>query len=124
MANCDFLKEIGLVHGTLSKSTHFEKGKKVTKRVVAIVRNGKQRVYIRQSTPRSTPPTEKEIIARARFARMSEIYLSLSDETKHKYAQEMKRAKCKFNGKKYSSLRGYIIARLYADNADQDLSKN
>ncbi len=64
---------------------------------------------------RSTPLSDKEIEARKRFAQFSEIFKHMSEETKLQYAREMKAARYKFNGKKYSTLRGYIMARLYAE---------
>ena len=65
---------------------------------------------------RTTPLSDKEIEARKRFVRFSFIFKQMSEETKQKYAREMKAAKYKFNGKEYRSLRGYIMARLYADH--------
>ena len=38
----------------------------------------------------------------------------MSQDEKMKYAKEMKAANYKLNGKEYATLRGYIIARLYA----------
>ena len=64
---------------------------------------------------RTSKPTEKEVAARARFATFSEIVNNMPHEEKMKYAKEMKAAKFKFNGKEYATLRGYIIARLYAE---------
>ena len=64
---------------------------------------------------RTTPLSDKEIEARKRFARFSFIFKQMPEETKLQYAREMKAAKGKFNGKEYRSLRGYIMARLYAE---------
>jgi len=64
---------------------------------------------------RTTPLSDKEIEARKRFVRFSFIFKQMPEETKQKYAREMRAAKGKFNGKIYSSLRGYIMARLYAE---------
>jgi len=64
---------------------------------------------------RKAAPSQKEIETRARFKRISEILASLSDETKQQYNREWMKAKYKFNGKKYATLRGYIVARLYVD---------
>ena len=71
---------------------------------------------------RKAAPSQKEIETRARFKRVSEIYASLSDETKKRYCREWKKARYMFNGKKYCTLRGYIIANLYAEWKDGSLS--
>ena len=64
---------------------------------------------------RKAAVTQKEIETRARFKRVSEILASLSDETKQQYNREWMKAQYKFNGKKYATLRGYIVARIYVD---------
>ena len=64
---------------------------------------------------RKAAVTKGEMESRGRFKRISEIYMSLSDETKQRYNREWEKARYKFNGKKYCTLRGYIIARLYVD---------
>ena len=71
---------------------------------------------------RKAAVTQGEMESRGRFKRVTEIYTSLSDETKQQYSREWKKAKYKFNGKKYCTLRGYIIARLYADMKNGSLS--
>ena len=78
--------------------------------------NGKPetRVYFMSKWQRSTPPSEKELCARIRFTAASTYWMSLTDEQKQQYALEMRRANCKFNGKQYKMLRGYVIARFYA----------
>lgn len=67
---------------------------------------------------RTTMPKKEELARRARFAAITARVSQMSDEEKHQYAVEMKRDKYKFNGKKYCTLRGYIIARLYAEYKD------
>ena len=71
MANCLFPAGIANVSGTLSKRTIVTARGTVTRRVVACVRNGKQRIYIREDKPRRTPITEGEIAARSSFALMA-----------------------------------------------------
>lgn len=123
MANCDFAGGVQNVRGTISKSTSInKKGERVTTRVIAMMRGGKQRVYIRRDRERSTPVTDKELRARARFKEFSQMYTNMSDEQKSKYKKEWKRALYKFNGKKYNTLRGYIMARFYAEYS-QGVSK-
>ena len=119
MAQCEFADGIMNVRGTLSKSSFVHKGRRYTTRVVAqVTSSGKQRIYLRRTEERSTPVTEREQVARSRFKTVSEQVNAMSAEEKHRYAQEMHDAQMLFNGKKYSSLRGYIMARLYAEIGD------
>ena len=68
MANCLFPAGIEHVTGTLTKTTIVTSKGVITKRVVAQVRNGKQKLYIREDKPRRSKPTNKELAARASFA--------------------------------------------------------
>jgi len=71
MASCLFPAGIANVSGTLTKTTiHTSKGT-ITKRVVAQVRNGKQRIYIREDKPRRTLPSDGEKAARSSFGLMA-----------------------------------------------------
>ena len=67
MADCLFPAGIANVSGTLSKTTIVTSKGVITKRVVAQVRNGKQKIYIREDKPRRTKPTKSELRARATF---------------------------------------------------------
>ena len=92
MANCEFLG-LAKVRGTLSKSTIRTKQGTITRRFVACVRNGKQRVYLREDTPRSTPVTEREGAARQLFKeRAAEVQRIMATEHLTK-AEAWKRAK-------------------------------
>lgn len=71
MANCLFPAGIEKVSGTLSKTTIITSKGVIIKRVIACVRNGKQKIYIREDKPRRTKPTEGEIAARSSFALMA-----------------------------------------------------
>ncbi len=64
---------------------------------------------------RKSKPTEKETVARERFAKASEVFKNMTQDEKMRYDKEWKAAKFKFNGKEYNTLRGYIIARLFAE---------
>ena len=66
------------------------------------------------SYQRKTPITEKEKLIRTQFKAASVYWNSLLDEQKQRFADEYKRSKCMFNGKKYATLRGYVIARFFA----------
>lgn len=65
---------------------------------------------------RKTPVSENEMAARARFAQVTQAYKNLTDEQKRDYAREWRKDHFVFNGKKYNTFRGYVMARLYADS--------
>jgi hypothetical protein len=111
MARCEFMG-FDNVSGTLSKTTYLENGKRVTVRTIAKVVNGKQRIYFREDKQRSTPLSDAEIKARQRFDEAANYWKNLSDEQKARWQKEFKRNKFRFNGKNYSQLRGYVIARF------------
>ena len=73
MASCKFPAGLGRVSGTLSKSTIITSKGIVTRRVVAQVRNGKQKIYIREDKPRRSKPTEKETAQRKTFGFCSSV---------------------------------------------------
>ena len=102
-----------LVSGTLSKKTYTVNGQKRTCRAVAMVRNGKQRIYLREDKPRATAPSEAELRQRQRFARVMAAYSALSPEELRRYQEEGHRDQWRFNGKQYRSPAGYIKARIY-----------
>jgi hypothetical protein len=64
---------------------------------------------------RKAKVTEKEQASRSRFALIAERIKNLSDEERMNYHEQWRAAKYMFNGKKYATLRGYIMARLYAE---------
>lgn len=74
------------------------------------------RAYLMPKRVRSTPPSEKEIAVRQRFAAATLYFQNLSNEQREMYAKTWKRDKYMFNGKKYGTLRGYIVARYYAEH--------
>ena len=83
-------------------------------------KKGDGRVYFRKNSDyaRKDPPTDNERAARLKFAQIAETVHKMTDEQKQQYALEMKKAKNRFNGKTYATLRGYIMARLYAEDPD------
>ena len=115
MAQCEFAGGIKNVRGTLTKNVHYFKGEKMITRVVASVRGGKQRLYLRKYTERQAPLSQKEMAARNRFREMALRLNALTDEQKQQYQNEWKRDRYKFNAKTYKTLRGYIMARMYAE---------
>jgi hypothetical protein len=115
MANCIF-NGFENVTGTICKHVGRYRGKKVVTRVVAQVRNGKQKVYIRQDTERKTPLSQNEITARIRFAEASQYCRLLSQEKRDEYMRQGKKTGFKYGCKKYNTLRGYIMARFYKND--------
>ena len=75
------------------------------------------RMYFRtaESYQRRTKITDKEIAIRQRFKAACEYVQNLTEEQRQAYADEWKRSKYLFNGKLYGTLRGYIMARMYAE---------
>ena len=72
------------------------------------------RVYLSQKQTRTKPLSENEIACRARFAAARAYAADLSDEQSKQYHDEWKRSDYLFNGKRYATLKGYIMARFYA----------
>lgn len=71
MANLQLPAGIGLVTGTLSKKTIRTSTGTITRRVIAKVVNGKQKIYFREDAPRLSKLTDAEIVARSSFSRMA-----------------------------------------------------
>ena len=82
MANCEFIPGLGMVSGTLRKTTYRDKDGVHTTRLFAQVRNGKQRIYMRQEEPRTAPLSEREIAARVLFNNRSAMVQQLMKEGK------------------------------------------
>ena len=115
MAQCDFLGGLKGVSGTLCKKVTYDKGKKIVTRVVASVRGGKQRIYIREQKERTTKIKPREIEIRNMFAKAQAVISAMSDEQKKEYKIQWEKNNYSFNGKLYKTLRGYMMARLYAE---------
>lgn len=113
MANVEFPDYMKGVSGTLRSITLNDGTKR--KVIVTCSKSGKQRMYLRDYKPRTSKVSENERKARARFATIAEQIKNLSDEQKKDYQQQWRKNKYMFNGKKYATLRGYIMARLYAE---------
>ena len=106
-----FMPGIASISGAM-KSKH---GKTVVFAHCQSDKPGQGRCYIRDAEyKRSKPLTPGEQAARTRFHAVTQQLNAMSDEDKQRYAKEMHDARSRFNGKKYNSLRGYIMARLYA----------
>ena len=70
MADCKFLG-VANVSGTLAKTKIRTKEGIITRRVVASVRNGKQRIYFREDKPRTTKISTAETNARFNFGKIA-----------------------------------------------------
>lgn len=64
---------------------------------------------------RKAAVSDKELEARNLFKKISEKVAAMTDAEKQEYARQWKKANYKFNGKKYCTLRGFIVAKLYAE---------
>lgn len=116
MATCEFAGGVKNVRGTICRTVYYVDGVKHTKSVVAkVTRTGKQKLYIRDSSDyrRTTPVSKDELVRRNKFADANRTVAKLTEDEKRAYAQAMKKAKNRYNGKEYKMLRGYILARLY-----------
>ena len=118
MANCLFPKEFGKVSGTLASSKHVDiDGRQYTQKLVAAVTSsGKQKLYLRRYYERATPVSPSEIVARQKFTNAANFWKELDQDMKNLYAGEFKKCRYTYNGKKYGTLRGYVIARYYKDD--------
>ena len=112
MATCSFNGFEG-VRGTIAKRTTLVDGKRETTRVIAQVRNGKQRIYIREDKQRSKPISDNEMKARSAFTAAAKYFNSLNDWQKDQYFHQLVNDSFCYYGKKYTSLRGYVMARFY-----------
>ena len=108
MANVEFPDYMKGVSGTLTTITLGDGTKR--KIIVTCSKSGKQRMYFRDYAPRTTKVTEKEQKQRNKFAEAAQFYSNLSEEQLKVYHKEWKRNKYCLDGKKYVTLRGYVVA--------------
>ena len=106
---------LGLMSGTLSRHIVRTKDGIIIRCMVATVRNGKQRFYLREYRPRTTPISEKEKKQRTIFAEAAARWQGLSETERLAWHKEWKDAAYTWNGKKYGTLRGYCVARFMAE---------
>ena len=99
----------GRVGNILFKTYTKTDGTKET-RAYSIPYRGNGRYY-----QRSTKPSAGEIAARKQFQNICMAIKALTKEQRQNYCREWVKAKYTLNGKKYASLRGYIMARMYQD---------
>ena len=99
------------VSGTLRTITLTDGTKR--KVVATCSKSGKQRIYFRDYKPRTSKISENEIRCRERFAQATRYFMNLTPEQKQVYAKEWKKSRYQFKGKKYATLRGFIVAKFY-----------
>jgi hypothetical protein len=107
----------GKSNGVLFKTYNRPNGKKETRAYILPVKDVSPTGKKTYGYKRQAALSENEIGVRNKFTIVSRQIKNLTDEQRQLYAKEWKAAKYKFNGKKYVTLRGYIMARLYAENA-------
>ena len=108
MANVEFPDYMKGVSGTL-RTINLPDGTK-RKIIVTCSKSGKQRMYFRDYKPRTTKVSEKERKQREIFANAAWFYRNLTEEQLKDYHKQWKKNKYCLNGKKYTTLRGYIVA--------------
>ena len=88
----------------------------------SVNRKGKTetRVYISHKQTRKKPLSEREHETRHKFTLAAEYYRNLSNEQRQNYREDYVRSNFLFNGKRYTTLKGYIMARYYAEHLSND----
>ena len=115
MAKVEFPDFMNSVSGTLRTIKYADGTKR--KIIVTCSKSGKQRMYLRDYKTRTTPVSDKELKARGKFAEAAQFYSNLTEEQKEAYSQQWRKNKYRLNGKKYGTLRGYIVALFYMGKA-------
>jgi hypothetical protein len=105
----------GKSNGVLFKTYNRPNGKKETRAYILPVKDVSPTGKKTYGYKRQSALSKNEIGVRNKFTIVSRRIKNLTDEQRQQYAKEWKAAKYKFNGKKYVTLRGYIMARLYAE---------
>jgi hypothetical protein len=83
------------------------------KRAVDGTTKTETRLYMMDRKERKTPLSENEMKARLRFKQATDYYNTLEEWQRAEYHHQWRADKYIYNGKKYGTLRGYIIARFY-----------
>ena len=69
------------------------------------------RMYIMPPQKRTSPVSEKELKHRARFAQAADLVARMPEDEKKRIAEEWRKNKYMYNGKKYKSFRGFLLAK-------------
>ena len=102
---------------SISGSVKQRNGKKLvfrTFRKPSASRGGKPetRAYLMTPQERTTPLSEAEMRQRAKFAKAAKKVKQMSEAERKSLAQEWKEKGYQYNGKKYSTFRGYLLAKV------------
>ena len=106
--------ENGTISGTVTRNGRNRLVYKTYRRIDGTTYS-KAYILPEQAFQRRTPVSEHEKQIRLRFKEAGERAALLSEEQKKQYTEEWIRSKFMFNGKKYCTIRGYIMARVYAE---------
>ena len=74
------------------------------------------RLYMMDRKERKTPLSENEMKARLRFKQATDYFNELNEWQRAEYHHQWRADKYCYFGKKYATLRGYIIARFYKND--------
>ena len=74
------------------------------------------RLYMMDKKKRTKPLSENEMKARLRFKQATDYFNALEEWQRAEYHHQWRADKYIYNGKKYGTLRGYIIARFYKND--------
>ena len=74
------------------------------------------RVYMMDRKKRTKPLSKGEQNARLRFKQAADYFKALDEWQRAEYHHQWRADKYCYNGKKYATLRGYIIARFYKND--------
>ena len=102
----------------ISGSMKSKNGKRIVFTHRASDKPGNGRMYMRQEYQRTAPVSDKEIAARNLFKQITAKVAAMTEEEKKTFCEHWKKANYKFKGKKYATLRGFIIAVLYDDRKE------
>lgn len=116
MAKCTLMPGIESISGSIK----VENGSRIIFKTFtkpSANRKGKTetRMYLSQKHERTTPLSKAEIAARRRFYMVSQRIKNLTDEERQRYREDFVRSKFTFNGKRYATLRGWLVARFSAE---------
>ena len=69
------------------------------------------RMYLIPPYKRTSPVTKNELRQRTRFAQAADLVARMPEDEKKRIAEEWRQNKYKYNGKKYKSFRGFLLAK-------------
>ena len=74
------------------------------------------RSYLYRKHERSTPLSPNEMRARSAFANAAAYFQNLTPEQLQSYREQYANDRFTFNGKRYATLRGFVMAHFFAEN--------